>query len=492
MDSMSRSPTDSLRLHLPLAGRLRRKWEQWLGSGRARRADGKQWGLLAFSRGWAVCSDAAVGFAARRVARWARLPVLLWGELSYPWLPLSMAFLFPLTERLAPLGAVRRGGQGLAPTGAERRDAPRTPTLPIQGLGEEKPLPFRAAFGLWQDAASSRQFYPSFHWRIRSVVRPGLTGEREQRPARAREGGLVSPDGLVERPRLPADSFALRVSLEERPSSLPHTVYRQAGPRHGAPAQPAWPSPLVLSPTSGVPLEPALRSRLEKAMGRDLGGVRLHTDSAAASLAFRLRAHAFTVGPHLFFAAGRFRPQTRAGLALLAHELAHVGQQPAGVPVQWGQLTFGQHRALERQAHTQAQAVLAGMGLPALGDLQARLGPASMGSAGRSGPVGERAGPSLPVNAPGGGRGAFAPLMLSWASRTMTVVPLRQEATAQPEATAPVAGPSPGAVSTPPGEAEGGPPGAAPDPEQLAQQIYEWIQRRQRIERERRGIQRWL
>ena len=73
MDSMSRSPTDRLRLHLPLADQLRRKREQWLGSGRARRADGKQGGLLAFSRGWTVCSDAAVGFAARRVARWARL-----------------------------------------------------------------------------------------------------------------------------------------------------------------------------------------------------------------------------------------------------------------------------------------------------------------------------------------------------------------------------------------------------------------------------------
>ena len=38
--------------------------------------------------------------------------------------------------------------------------------------------------------------------------------------------------------------------------------------------------------------------------------MRLHTDSAAASLAFRLRAHAFTIGPHIFFAAGRFQPQT--------------------------------------------------------------------------------------------------------------------------------------------------------------------------------------
>jgi hypothetical protein len=30
-----------------------------------------------------------------------------------------------------------------------------------------------------------------------------------------------------------------------------------------------------------------------------------------------------------------------------------------------------------------------------------------------------------------------------------------------------------------------------PDPEKLAQQVYEWIQRRQRLERERRGIQQW-
>src|SRR5262249_31182548 len=106
-------------------------------------------------------------------------------------------------------------------------------------------------------------------------------------------------------------------------------------------ARPMWPLPLVLHPLSGGSLESPLRSELERVMGSDLGRVRLHTDSTAASWAFRLRAHAFTVGPHIFFAAGRFQPQTRPGLHLLVHELAHVRQQP-GAPLQWGQVTFTQ------------------------------------------------------------------------------------------------------------------------------------------------------
>jgi hypothetical protein len=45
-----------------------------------------------------------------------------------------------------------------------------------------------------------------------------------------------------------------------------------------------------------------------------------------------LNAHAFTLGEHVAFAHGQYRPGTVAGDALLAHELAHVIQQGSGTP----------------------------------------------------------------------------------------------------------------------------------------------------------------
>jgi Domain of unknown function (DUF4157) len=43
-----------------------------------------------------------------------------------------------------------------------------------------------------------------------------------------------------------------------------------------------------------------------------------------------LHARAFTIGSNIYFADGAFTPNTRAGLWLLAHEVAHVVQQSAG------------------------------------------------------------------------------------------------------------------------------------------------------------------
>jgi hypothetical protein len=67
----------------------------------------------------------------------------------------------------------------------------------------------------------------------------------------------------------------------------------------------------------------------------DFESIRLHpaaTADAGAGLACRaLGARAFTVGSDIYFAAGEFRPDTRDGLWLLAHEVAHVVQQSAGL-----------------------------------------------------------------------------------------------------------------------------------------------------------------
>jgi hypothetical protein len=61
--------------------------------------------------------------------------------------------------------------------------------------------------------------------------------------------------------------------------------------------------------------------------GHDFSRVRVHTDTTAARSAAAVSALAYTVGSDVVFAHGAYRPTTRSGAALLAHELAHVVQQ---------------------------------------------------------------------------------------------------------------------------------------------------------------------
>lgn len=88
---------------------------------------------------------------------------------------------------------------------------------------------------------------------------------------------------------------------------------------------------------SGERLAPSLRQRLESVLGRDLGAVRIHAGLAAGREAQALGARAFTRGSDVFFSQGSFQPETRAGVGLLGHELAHVLQQSAG-QAQWAEV----------------------------------------------------------------------------------------------------------------------------------------------------------
>ena len=85
--------------------------------------------------------------------------------------------------------------------------------------------------------------------------------------------------------------------------------------------------------SQGAALDPDLRARLETQLGRDLSAVRIHTDAEAEAMCEEMHARAFTVGNDIYFSTGSYAPESDAGLELLAHELAHVGQQAeAGGP----------------------------------------------------------------------------------------------------------------------------------------------------------------
>lgn len=253
----------------------------------------------------------------------------------------------------------------------------------------------------------------------------------------------------------------------------------------GGPASPGSPPGMAparrparaLLRSAGLPLAPPLRARLERAMRTDLGSARLHTDATAARIAAGHRANAVTLGRDIFFAAGRFRPETPVGFALLVHELTHVRQQlagavstpPDGLP---GPLPPMQQRALEQEARAHESAALVGAPLPPL-----RV------SVGGGAPVASPAMVAAPRHGHQQGRGdLFPPLPMAWTPPPApAATALRQETGA---AVAPVSASADGA----------GPAAdtsAAPDPDRLAEQVYARIERRLRLERERGGVQRW-
>ncbi|HKH91620.1 MAG TPA: DUF4157 domain-containing protein, partial [Gemmatimonadaceae bacterium] len=85
----------------------------------------------------------------------------------------------------------------------------------------------------------------------------------------------------------------------------------------------------ALTADGGSPLPESVRAKFEPRFGYDFSAVRVHTNDRATGAATALAARAFTVGDHLFFGAGEFRPTSTEGQRLIAHELTHVVQQGA-------------------------------------------------------------------------------------------------------------------------------------------------------------------
>ena len=97
---------------------------------------------------------------------------------------------------------------------------------------------------------------------------------------------------------------------------------------------------------------------METAFGTGFGGVRLHTDATGADLSDNLNARAFTVGRHVAFGRGEFRPGTVTGDALIAHELAHVVQQNGATDNSRARKGNDHTAPLERDADQSAASVV--------------------------------------------------------------------------------------------------------------------------------------
>ncbi|SIR53964.1 OmpA family protein [Aromatoleum tolulyticum] len=148
------------------------------------------------------------------------------------------------------------------------------------------------------------------------LLRAVATGEREKTTAATGEGEKA---GTTPGAKPSADA--------------PKTAAGGADALAGKSAPPATEQRVAARQGQGAPLDPELRAKLEAQLGRDLSAVRIHTDAEADAMCVEMHARAFTVGNDVYFAAGSYAPESDAGLELLAHELAHVGQQAeAGGP----------------------------------------------------------------------------------------------------------------------------------------------------------------
>lgn len=110
--------------------------------------------------------------------------------------------------------------------------------------------------------------------------------------------------------------------LFARPTSVPLQVAQP--PDNGA-ASP--------SSEAGRPLDPGVQQQLEHFLRMRLPPVRIHSGIDADRITRRVGADAVSTAGSVYFRKGAFRPESRSGMALLAHEMTHVAWREGARPV---------------------------------------------------------------------------------------------------------------------------------------------------------------
>jgi len=110
----------------------------------------------------------------------------------------------------------------------------------------------------------------------------------------------------------------------------PEALVQRNGPDSRASGSTMVDSRVIPAGSAGSRLQDGVRREMEAGFGRDLSDVQVHTDSSAAQSAAALNANAYTYGKDIYFAGGKYAPDSREGRRLLAHEIAHTVQQDRG------------------------------------------------------------------------------------------------------------------------------------------------------------------
>ncbi|WP_430424695.1 DUF4157 domain-containing protein [Phenylobacterium sp.] len=150
----------------------------------------------------------------------------------------------------------------------------------------------------------------------------------------------------------PPPAFAGRApAVQAKPApGRPPLAHQTAGvvqPFVGGDSFEIDPMQIGLARGGGQPLPQAVLAKMEAAFGADFSGVRVHVGPQAS----RIGAVAFTMGDDVYFAPGKFQPDSPQGQQLIGHELAHVIQQRQGrVRARGAGVAVVQDPALEAEA----------------------------------------------------------------------------------------------------------------------------------------------
>lgn len=241
----------------------------------------------------------------------------------------------------------------------------------------------------------------------------------------------------------------------------------------------------AMAESVGQPLPPLVRRSMEHRFGMDLAAVRLHSGPAVMRAANLVGARAMARGTDVFLPGGVADSSATDEIPLLAHELTHVAQHlghrvPSAVPAP---MTLARHASDEEHAaeRIERQFVRRFPSLPGLGSLPTGGLPKLPNL------------PSLPNlgSLPGGLPNV--PSLSSLPDSALTLARPALNAVQQPlqqagQAAEGMLGKAENAIASVTGAQ---PPGAAaPNPAQLAEQVYQLLERRLIVERERGGYRR--
>jgi hypothetical protein len=203
--------------------------------------------------------------------------------------------------------------------------------------------------------------------------------------------------------------------------------------------------------------------------------VRIHTDEPADRAARSLKADAFSLGKDIFFRARRFNPATPKGLALLGHELAHtrqaIGKGPLPPPVG--------REGLEQEAERTEASLLRTFSPDTGHGNEQHSVPPMRGGGPPYAPLSLE--PARPLRAQPTGDGSVrnnrerSTSFSALPGSERNAHPLKAE---EGRAAAPASG--------------SGASSSAEDPESLTRHVFRSLERKIRIEKERRGVDRWV
>ena len=258
----------------------------------------------------------------------------------------------PALAFVARLSVSRAGGIPLGTAGPMRRAPPPTSesgAMPWgvvpRDLAHPLGVPIVALRGV-QEARVARSPVFGAAERGRGAAEAATTGPLSQLGLGDSLGG-VSPPGPPSTHGIGGEGLSAEAAVPAAPSQREWPVLGWIGPRavqepgrepaalaflrrrrpeQARAARRAIESLPALGP--GEPLTPTVRQPMEAILGRGFGGVRLYT----SPLAQELGAEALTTGERIVFAPGRMDLRSPRGLALLGHELTHVGQALAFKP----------------------------------------------------------------------------------------------------------------------------------------------------------------